>query len=121
MVSPVIVVDAADVEQRNRFQTSAATELETALIRTVHCSAIADDAIGHVIEVLVVTADLFVQVKKLVLGNDAGVQRLQPVLHSNVVEGAKGEACGRVDAVHVVSGVIDRGSGAPRICDRIVP
>jgi hypothetical protein len=95
VIPVVIVIDAADIKNRDRFQFSTAVELQAAFVGAPDCVWIAGHAIGDVVEILVVATDVRVQVQKLRFGDRSAVQRLQAVLHSDVVEGAQGKTIGR--------------------------
>src|SRR5262249_33030925 len=95
-VMPLIVVGgsfvvSAEVDDRDGRQSTASAELHAGLVDAPQCPTISLGPIRDVVRIVVVAADAFVQVQELGGGDRPVVQRLQPVLHAQVIVGATAE------------------------------
>src|SRR5438876_5086256 len=115
MVATVVVVDAADVEDRDLRHPSAPAEGDAALLHALDRADVARRSRRDVVRVLVVAADSFVQVEELLLGDGSGIQRGEAVLNAHVVEGSQRESSAPIDAEDVARNVVDGGARAGRI------
>ena len=81
----------------------------------------ATDARRDDFAVVVVAADLRVQVEELLLRDRAGIQRAEAVLDADVVERPTGETGLRIAAPDVHGVVVDVAARSGRVLHRVVP
>ena len=124
-VEPLIVITAsivvaAGIQHRDSGQPSVATQVNAALVGALDCSDVADAAIGNVVGILIVAADLLIEIEELFRGDGFTIERRQPVLHSDVVERPQRKTGDRVYAVDIAGYVEDRRTGAGRVGYRVI-
>src|SRR5262245_20945819 len=100
------------VEDRNRHKAAIRAEIQSRLIHALDRVRVADAPCQYVVTVLYDSADLLVEIHELRAGNDAGVQRVQAVLHSAVIPRTQRRTCGWIDTINVLCGVEDGRPGA---------
>ncbi len=114
-----IVEVVALIDDRRGGQPAAGRGDASRLVGARDRVEIAGRALRGLLEVDVDAADLLVQVDELVGRDHAVVQRLQAVLHAEIVDRPLGEAA-RVLAVDVDGVVVDGRAHAGRVVDRMV-
>ena len=96
-----VVAVGAVVDDRGLGEPAAAVGHPAALVDGAQRLGVGHRALGLEVAVAVEAADAGVEVEELLGGDDAGVQRLEPVLHPHVVEGTPREAGLGVAPEHV--------------------
>ncbi len=108
------------VEDRNRHQPAVGAERQPRLVGAPDGLHVAGGAGAGVVGILVVAADVLVQVEELGDGDRAGIESVESVLHADVVIRPQRGAGGRVHAVDVARGIEHRGARPGRIGHRVV-
>src|SRR5437867_3331631 len=91
----------AIVDNRNGRETSAAMGHSSGAVRDLDRLHVSLRSRRREIAVVIETTDLLVEVEELSNRDDAGIQRTEPVLHADVVNGPSSETGLRIDSEDV--------------------
>jgi len=111
---------AADIKDRDARETKAAVSNPAGLVGGAKCLGIGDGTEGDRISVVIIAADLLIQVEELGGRDGAGVEGGEAVLDAGVIDGAAGEARQRVAAIDIDGMVEDVAAGPGAVQCRMV-
>src|SRR5712692_262287 len=122
---PLVVIGArfvvgAKINNRDGGESTIAPQVDPRSIGASDRSNVADRSRRNIIGILVVAADVLVQVEELRWGDRALIQRFQTVLHADIVERSKRESRTRVNAIDVSGNVKDHRACARGVVHRMV-
>src|ERR1700730_3768959 len=121
LVGVLRLVDIAPVvNDRCAPHAQSAVSDAPAQVRGLNGIDIAHRTGGDVIAVIVIPADLLIQLQKLLLGDGAQVQGLQPVLDAGVVKWPTSEPCRGVASKNIHQVIVEIAPYASRIGRRII-